>query len=284
MSDISKKECESCGATLEFDSTQASFNCAFCGSEMFIEIPESPEDKVMREDAEIILFKIEKEEAKAQFGEWIKKGLFKPSSLASSFEQKEFDGVYIPFFKVTADASTRWYGRDKEKIADATEDEEAIYEYMERSGQRSETYKDFITATKGLDQNEVDNILPFDDNETKPYDQQLMAGYKIEAPAIKQDNAETSGREGIKDDEKDACRSKADEISSVDTTINDLKSKLIMLPIWILVYNFEGKPYRVVINGQTGKVSGEKPVSKLKVAIAIGIAVAIGVGIFFATR
>jgi len=284
MAEAKNLECKNCGAMLNFDPSKVSMNCVFCGSTFFVEIPETEEDKQMRQNAEIITFKVTKDEAKIKFSDWIKKGLFKPSNLATTFREKEFEGAYIPFHKVRADATTQWRGRDKIVIREATDNTPAEYEYHDRSGTHSESYKDFITATKGLQQSEVDSVMPFDDNDTKPYDQQLLMGFKFEKPAIKSDNAENSAKDRIKNWERDACSKGVDEILNTDTMISNIESKLIMLPIWILVYLYEGKPFRVFINGQNGKISGQKPVSKIKVIIALLITAAVCAAIYFAAK
>ena len=45
--------------------------------------------------------------------------------------------------------------------------------------------------------------------------------------------------------------------------------KYVLLPIWTGGYRYQGKEYRILINGQTGKVSGEKPRDLLKTAAII---------------
>jgi len=40
--------------------------------------------------------------------------------------------------------------------------------------------------------------------------------------------------------------------------------KHLLLPLWIGEYRFQGKKYRVLVNGQTGKVTGEKPSDTVK--------------------
>jgi hypothetical protein len=46
-----------------------------------------------------------------------------------------------------------------------------------------------------------------------------------------------------------------------------LTYKLALLPIYIGNYPFQGKRYRLYVNGQTGKVSGKKPLDSLKVTM-----------------
>ncbi len=64
-----------------------------------------------------------------------------------------------------------------------------------------------------------------------------------------------------------------------------LTYKLALLPIYIGNYPFQGRRYRLLVNGQTGKVGGEKPVDNIKRAmIIIGglILLAIIMAIFWA--
>ena len=45
------------------------------------------------------------------------------------------------------------------------------------------------------------------------------------------------------------------------------KWKYTLLPVWMVTYKYLGKIYVYGMNGQTGKVYGELPLSKRKVAI-----------------
>jgi len=50
---------------------------------------------------------------------------------------------------------------------------------------------------------------------------------------------------------------------------SDMTFKYVLLPLWIGTYHYQGKPYQVFVNGQTGKVSGEKPRDMLKTILII---------------
>lgn len=43
--------------------------------------------------------------------------------------------------------------------------------------------------------------------------------------------------------------------------------KHILLPVWLLSYTYGTKNYQVAVNGHTGKITGEYPISWVKVAI-----------------
>ncbi len=56
--------------------------------------------------------------------------------------------------------------------------------------------------------------------------------------------------------------------------------KHVLLPIWMAAYKYNGKSFRFVVNGQTGKVQGERPYSAWKIAFAVLAALILG-GIAF---
>ena len=54
--------------------------------------------------------------------------------------------------------------------------------------------------------------------------------------------------------------------------------QLVLLPLWVGAYQYRQKPYRVLVNGQTGKVAGERPTDWVKVAL-LAVAGVIVVGV-----
>jgi len=49
--------------------------------------------------------------------------------------------------------------------------------------------------------------------------------------------------------------------------------KHILLPLWVGAYQFQGQAYPLMINGQTGKITGARPREPLKLALLITILV-----------
>ena len=45
--------------------------------------------------------------------------------------------------------------------------------------------------------------------------------------------------------------------------------KHILVPVWLLTYNFGTKAYQVVVNGVTGRMAGEYPKSAWKIALLV---------------
>ena len=48
--------------------------------------------------------------------------------------------------------------------------------------------------------------------------------------------------------------------------------KHILVPIWLLTYQYGNRPWQVVVNGYTGAMAGEYPKSPWKIALLVLIA------------
>ena len=51
--------------------------------------------------------------------------------------------------------------------------------------------------------------------------------------------------------------------------------KHILVPVWLLTYNFGAKSFQVVVNGVTGRMAGDYPKSPWKIALLVLAAIII---------
>jgi hypothetical protein len=122
-------------------------------------------------------------------------------------------------------------------------------------------------------------LEPWDLSKLVPFDKKYMSGLKAEsytkdiqkgfdeAKIIMSINIEYEIRKDIGGDHQ--------RIDSKNTTYNDVTFKHVLLPIWISSYRFKNKIYRFVVNGESGKIEGERPVSVLKIILVILLIAAI---------
>ena len=73
-----------------------------------------------------------------------------------------------------------------------------------------------------------------------------------------------------------------DTITRKSSNMNILNSSVryVMLPVYLLNVAYKGKNYRFAINGQTGKVVGELPISKVKQSFYFLLSFLISLGIY----
>jgi hypothetical protein len=65
----------------------------------------------------------------------------------------------------------------------------------------------------------------------------------------------------------------------VETRLTAHDSDLVLLPVHILTYRYKDKLYRFIVNGQSGKLIGQKPVSAPRIAAAVGVVLLIIIAI-----
>ena len=69
-------------------------------------------------------------------------------------------------------------------------------------------------------------------------------------------------------------------VSDVDTDVDAVTFKHILLPVWVAAYKYRGRTFRFVVNGRTGRVQGERPYSAWKItfAVLVGLIIALIAG------
>ncbi len=114
-----------------------------------------------------------------------------------------------------------------------------------------------------------------------PYKPEFVSGFQAEAYQVGLKEGFPIARETIDRQVASAIKSEIggdhQRINDVATRYSDIKFKHVLLPVWISAYRYRDKPYRFVINGQTGEVSGESPKSWWKIAL---LTTAILIGLF----
>jgi hypothetical protein len=79
---------------------------------------------------------------------------------------------------------------------------------------------------------------------------------------------------------------KYDEVDSIRirARYRDETYKHILVPVYCAGYNYKGKNYSVSINGQSGKINGEYPISPAKICAIIAIVIAVIIAFFSCSR
>ena len=55
----------------------------------------------------------------------------------------------------------------------------------------------------------------------------------------------------------------------VDADYSAQTFKHILVPVWLLAYNYGARTFQVLVNGYTGRIAGEQPYSWVKIALAV---------------
>ena len=259
-------KCPSCGGEIETDGTTIATVCPYCGSTAILK---EQVEGVAKPDL-IIPFKVSGEEAEEIYKNYCKgKGLL-PKDFTSSQRHGQFKGIYVPFwlFSCNAEGSLNYEGTKVKKWKDQ------YYEYVQtdyylivREGKAGFKYVP-VNGSSELEDEHLESIEPYNMEEAVPFDEGYLSGYEADKYDLSQKKCESRANQRIKKGFEE-CMKKAANIKHYDKlvpkgtqiTCRNGDVKYALLPVWVLDVDYAGKNYRYIVNGQTGKIAGDLPVS-----------------------
>jgi DNA-directed RNA polymerase subunit RPC12/RpoP len=272
---VNQYSCASCGAEIIVDKNTAADFCYYCHNPIVMA------DKVTGafKPSKIIPFKIDKNGAKEAFLRYAKKKWFCPDDYFSEGQSEKIQGVYYPFWVTDADAAAR-LDATAYKVRTWTSGE---YQYTEttkydvkRGGEIH--FEDIVTsAISGEDKKMLEGILPYPKDEHIDFSMPYLQGFMAKKRNIERESLADEVRGRMEQYSEDLLRDTVSGYSSVSTdhiSLNILSShwEYTLMPIWILTYKKGEKTFVYAMNGSTGKIYGELPVSPWKLTI-LGVAV-----------
>ncbi len=293
--------CENCGAEVSIDPDQRSYTCAFCDSHYVVEF--SPAETGRQAPEFVIGFAIAPDAAFQRFRQWLgRNGWFRPGDLRAAQIAEKLKGVYIPFWSFSTLARSTWSASIGEywyrtETYTATENGKTVTktrtvretEWWSLSGGHHEYYRGYlVSGSRGLRQRDAERIKPFHLAALRRYEPYYLAGWLAEEYSVERDVALETSLQVFRQMERDAVAAflPGDTYSDlrVETQFSDVGSDLILLPVYLLTYRYGNRLYRFLLNGQTGKAAGDKPLSGWRVGIAVAAALALGGLVWLLTR
>lgn len=288
--------CNSCGANTAVEPDTVKFNCPFCGSENVNE--EAHASKAVRPSG-ILPFKVDKKAATEKFKAWIKKGLFAPSSLKKIARLDNMRGVYIPFWTYDADTRSNWTAEAgyhyyvTESYTDSNGQSKTRQvrktRWVPANGYYEHWFNDvLVIGSTGIKQKRVEKIYPFELDGTVNFDPRYILGFDSEVYQLDVEAGFQVADDIMDDKIRKECAKRVPGDTHrnlrVYTNKSDITFKHLLLPVWVAGYTFKDKVFQYIVNGQTGKDWGKKPVSFWKILIPILIAAGIATALYFIFR
>jgi ribosomal protein S27E len=282
-------ECPGCRAQVTFDPPDVAGKCPFCGTSIVTQA--QPAHPVLA-PAGLIPFKVGRKAATQELRAWLAfrfdlqdwQAMFIPGQLKRMAQQESLVGIYLPFWTFDSQTSSQYRGERgeyyyvTEKDSDGNTKRVRKTRWHRASGHVSRFFDDvLVPATRSVDNDRLSNLWrSISAASLSPYKSEYLAGFKAqryEVP-VKQGWADAKVKidEGIKSAVRADIGGDVQRVHSVSTQYSQQTFKHILLPVWMLGYRYQGKVYQVMINGDTGKVVGERPFSAWKIALAATLA------------
>jgi hypothetical protein len=278
--------CRSCRAVSVFDPERVAQRCEFCGSP---ELVEYEEIRSPLRPLGVLPFRVGEGPARESLKRWFGRKWLAPGSLERRGLIDTVRGVYLPYWTFDAEAHARWsadsgtYYFVTETYRDAngrTRQRQARrVRWRPASGRITHVFDDeLVPASTGVDAGLLSRIEPFPTGDLVPYDTAYLAGFVVEHYQVVLIDAARQSREQMLDGLRvlAARRVPGDTYRNlrVDAEFSGETFKLVLVPVWLLAYDFRRTRYQALVNGYTGIVAGEYPKSAWKIAVIV-IAVAI---------
>lgn len=252
-------ECENCGGLVVFDANTEAVKCPFCGDVSLT----AAELKVTEQPDHAVPFQISPQDAEGLFGAWARSSFWAPRELRN--QSAEIERLWVPAWRVNAEVHATWTG-----LVDA----------KTRSGKRPKAGIDvsrrevWVPASLGLSQDELHALAPFPEDGSVEWDPH-NADAPFEVGGLTAQTATTEARPRFREAvRKDLIRRERLRDCRTSVLLEDVEATPLMLPVYVGCVRFRDRPWRFVINGQTGRVTGDTPLDRKKVAVALLAAVA----------
>lgn len=266
--------CPSCGAEMiTEEGTVASF-CAFCGSPAIF--PKQLAGEFAPE--KIIPFRYTKEEAIAALQQLCKKKLLLPKDFSDQHHIEKITGIYVPFwlFDCNMDVQMSATAQRVHSWSDSR------YRYTKTDFYRLE--REGSLEVKGvptdglqrMNDDMMDALEPFDYSSMTDFQLSYLSGYFAERYDVTKEASWPRAEARI----QSAARSLTEQtlhgylsrqVTHYATSVSNKDTRYAMLPVWLLSTQYKGKTYLLAMNGQTGKMVGNLPMSQGQMAKWFGI-------------
>ena len=254
--------CNTCGAELVADEYTSATFCSYCGNPTLVEDRLQGEFKPQL----IIPFKINKEQAVDIYRKWLKKGPLTPKELSTSSTIEKISGVYVPFWLYSYNARTQMNAHANKVRTTRRGDTE--YTYTDHFDVYRDVHAEFDRIPADASEKMPDR---YDYSDIEGFAMPYLSGYLSERYNYTSDEIESRVKERADDYITDIARGTIQGYTSVSVIGNNVSMRLknneyALLPVWMLNFRFKNKEFHFYLNGQTGKIVADRPISAVKAA------------------
>ena len=259
--------CDSCGGEIIVEETTSSTSCPYCGNNLLVTKELSGDLKPNR----VIPFKKDKDAVMESMKKFLKKKVLLPSSFSKDNVIEEIKPLYVPFwlFDADVDGKVRFKGEVVRSYSDSNYNyKETKYYSIIREGHIAFDHVP-VDGSKKMEDKLMESIEPFDFGESTEFNVAYLAGYAADRYDVSKDETFNRATQRCREGTIQAFRNDISGYSNVtvsDSNIQlfDTKAQYALYPVWIMNTKWKDKNYRFAVNGQSGKMAGNLPISPLK--------------------
>ena len=265
-------QCQSCKAVMVYDPQRVGQTCEFCGSPALVSYEEI---KAPIRPSGLLPFCVDRNRVRDDIRRWWRSKWLAPNKLAKAAMVDTVHSMYVPYWTFDARVNCAWQAEAGHYYYETVRGKrERRVRWEPASGTIQHTFDDeAVPGSQGLHVGLLRKIEPFPTHECVPYDTAFLAGHVVEHYKVVLLDAAKQSQEQMHAKLMELCGREVPGDTYRNLRIFPKYSgqtfKHLLVPIWLLTYNFRGKAFQVLANGYTGTIAGEYPWSWWKVALLI---------------
>jgi hypothetical protein len=283
-------KCQSCQAITVFDPARVAQRCEFCGSAQIVPYEEM---KAPISPQGLLPFKVSETQVREALREWYGNRWFAPNRLKTAALTDTVRGLYLPYWSFDARVHADWtalsgyhyYETETYRDANGNTQTRQVQKtrWQPSSGHVEHFFDDeLVPATRGADADLLPKLEPFPTKALEPYNPGYVAGWPVEQYQIDLIAAAQAARSRMEQKTHSMCASEVPgdtyQNLQVRSQFSGQTFKHMLLPIWLVSFDYSGTAYQVLVNGVTGQIAGKYPKSAWKIFfLIISILAAIGI-------
>ncbi|TDM08409.1 MAG: hypothetical protein C4K60_02850 [Ideonella sp. MAG2] len=144
---------------------------------------------------------------------------------------------------------------------------------------------EWVLASHSVPEHLADSLQDTSISTLQPPGADFAAGFTVEAyqtglsPAFEQARRRFEAR--IEAAVRRDIGGDAQRVHRVQSRFSEIRFRHVLLPVWIYSYHWRGKAWQVVINGQTGRLVGDRPWSGFKIGALVLAAALAAAGLWW---
>ena len=257
--------CRSCGAEVVTDAVTAATHCPYCGNVMVIE--ENLSGLVKPNG--VIPFRVDKKKLKEIVREYCRNKRLLPKDFLDAHKVEEVKGIYVPFWLYDCRA-------DGSMTFDATR----VRSWADSQYYYTETSRYLVTCEGGMafsripadgsrrmDDALMDSIEPYNMADLREYAPGYLSGFLADRFDDDAESCLPRADTRVKNSLADAFSSSLRGFTTAVPAANSIRLtnasvQYVLLPVYLITASYKGEKYSFAVNGQTGKMTGNLPISK----------------------
>jgi len=272
---LKEVRCDSCGGTVVFEGNLASTDCPYCTSPIQLEHVHEVETRI-RPDG-VLPFLVDEKRARKSLRDWVHGLWFAPSDFRQADMSGRFSGVYLPFWTFDSMTYTVYSGQRGETYTvrvgtGKNRRTETRVRWYPAAGDFQRFFDDvLVIACREMSPDLIAGMEPWPLQKAIPFNREVLAGYLARTYDTELEAGFREARprieRALESDVRRRIGGDRQRVHKMDVGYSAVTFKYMFLPVWLLSYKYKGKVYQVMINAATGRVSGQRPWSMVKIIL-----------------